>query len=258
MTSSYKDQLTTTYNAIASWFSGTRKKHWPEFDWIQWQMSSLYSDKKTLTVVEVWCGDGRLYPLLREICDQRWCTLIYTGVDISDSLLAIAQKNHPDASFVHSSMTEFLSQGETQSVDIIVGIASVQHLTQSERETFWKQSYRLLRYGWSVMLTNRSFSRRFIHKYRKLLCLSIAKHIGTLWYYDANDLMIPYRYKGKKYMRYYHIFLLDELRRWSQRWGFVIQELTYMWQRGRKTKKWQQSRNSIMHVVKSILQPKFA
>lgn len=276
---SHTENLKTVYDAIAPSFSRTRQKHWPEFDWIydiiNKKIEGNKEEKKILTIIEVWCGDGRLYRLLRE----NWISCHYTWVDISENLLAIGReeekkreekmknnekkekkKNETEstATFICQSMTEFLATQETMSCDMIIWVATVQHLDKKQRKDFFAQAYRVLQYEGDLIMTNRSYSQRFLKKYQKNILSSLFFHIITLWRKDLHNLSIAYTYEWVIYKRFYHIFRLSALRALLENAGFVIQTLTFMGQKWKITDKRQHSRNSICHCVKSIFSSKFA
>ena len=52
------------YDNQAEKFSGTRKRHWPEFDHILSHIKKSFPTQKTLRVLELGCGDGRLLSVL--------------------------------------------------------------------------------------------------------------------------------------------------------------------------------------------------
>jgi ubiquinone/menaquinone biosynthesis C-methylase UbiE len=99
--------LQTFYDNQAEKFSGTRKRHWPEFDHIVSYIKKSFPNNKPLRVLELGCGDGRLLSVLQEALGG---AISYTGVDISYNLLDIANKNHPDARWVHKDMVSFFKE----------------------------------------------------------------------------------------------------------------------------------------------------
>lgn len=56
--------LQTFYDNQAEKFSGTRKRHWPEFDHIIEYIKKSFPTKKQLRILELGCGDGRLLGVL--------------------------------------------------------------------------------------------------------------------------------------------------------------------------------------------------
>jgi hypothetical protein len=90
-------------------------------------------------------------------------------------------------------MNHYLELIPQQSCDIVIGIASVQHLpTRSEQSLFFHEAYRILNYDGSLIMTNWSLSHWFIKRYRKTLLLSIGKCIVTLGFEDRRNVMVPF------------------------------------------------------------------
>ena len=48
------------YDTEAEKFSSTRKRHWPEFEYIRDMIKNNFPHKKSLRILELGCGDGRL------------------------------------------------------------------------------------------------------------------------------------------------------------------------------------------------------
>ena len=71
--------LADFYTQSAHKWHHTRRRPRPEFDHIADYINKLQQDN--LTVIEVGCGDGRLYGYLTEHCPTK--TFIYIGVDVS-------------------------------------------------------------------------------------------------------------------------------------------------------------------------------
>ena len=71
------------YNTIAERFSRARQDVWPEFDF-------LFKNAKG-KVLDLGCGNGRFYEKLKHTD--------YTGLDISDKLIEIAQKKYGKEKF---------------------------------------------------------------------------------------------------------------------------------------------------------------
>ena len=68
-----RDELENFYDEQAKFREVTRRKHRPEFDYILEQIEKY--PKETIRLVELGCGDGRLY---RELQDKSKKTIIYT------------------------------------------------------------------------------------------------------------------------------------------------------------------------------------
>jgi ubiquinone/menaquinone biosynthesis C-methylase UbiE len=50
-------KLEAFYDSQAEKFSGTRKRHWPEFDIILAAIKAVIGRKNTIRILEVGCGD---------------------------------------------------------------------------------------------------------------------------------------------------------------------------------------------------------
>ncbi|MBX2811970.1 MAG: class I SAM-dependent methyltransferase [Myxococcales bacterium] len=71
------------YETVGDSFSQTRNFPWQGWHTIVWPSQPI------LSVLDIGCGNGRLYPFLA----KRYAKLSYTGVDFSPTLLAYAAKN---------------------------------------------------------------------------------------------------------------------------------------------------------------------
>lgn len=90
-------ELRNCYDTHSEKFSSTRKKNRPELEYILEKISLAYQQfQRPLTIVELGCGDGRLYRRIQEKYPEMIKS--YRGIDISDQLLAIAKKSSPQVS----------------------------------------------------------------------------------------------------------------------------------------------------------------
>jgi ubiquinone/menaquinone biosynthesis C-methylase UbiE len=237
--------LQSIYNTHAKHFSQTRKKHRPEMDHIIEYINTL--PQKTLTIIELWCGDGRLYQYLTT---QTKKTIKYTGVDIADKLLDIGKKAYSDAHFVHTDMLDFIQKGKQESVDIIVSVAAFHHLTtRKDRLIVLKNIYRLLKYDGSYIMTNRALSQRFAKKYWKSLYTSITKRIISIGQKDRRDVYIPW---SRQWDRYYHIFSKKQIENLSKQSGFTMKQNCYILANGTLSQEQKNARNIFTITQKSI------
>lgn len=244
------------YDSAAESFSGTRKRHWPEFTYILWYLKERFaehiSQKKALRVIELWCGDGRLLGFLEEHLGG---DIIYTWVDISYNLLAIANSNHPTATRVHSDMCDYMSNVEQESVDCVIGIASFHHLpTIPQRVQVLDNIYSCLQYEGCCLMTNWCYSNWFKAKYKAAITKARWKSYLSLWYFDKNDIMVPWKNPQWELLatRLYHIFSPWELGKlFTQSW-FTKLEQVYISSAGEITPHEADGRNLISSGVKSI------
>ncbi len=75
------------------------------------------------------------------------------------------------------------------------------------------------------MMTNRSFSLRFLKKYQKDFFASVRKYIWSLGKSEWNSIMIPRKDKKSIAKRFYHIYTLAELKKLVSLSGFIIETL---------------------------------
>jgi len=199
-----------TWNNIAEKFELTRHRVWdlePLADYA----------KSDMKVLDLGCGNGRLYETLKDKGVE------YTGIDISENLIAIAKKNY---SFCASpSHTQFLiGDGlalpfENNSFDIIYSIAVFHHLpSRALRIQFLKEAKRVLKKDGKIILIVWNLWQR---KYFKLLVkYSLLKflHKSKL---DCGDLYIPWQ---NQHQRYHHAFTKKELVKLFINAGFEIEK----------------------------------
>jgi SAM-dependent methyltransferase len=120
-------QLRECYDTHAHKFSSTRKKHWPEVEWIVEKLRSEEVEKWK-NIVELWCGDGRLWTALSE---QGIAIQHYHGVDISEELITQARQRSSGQKQVVWEVNDMLSELKTmasESCDVVIAMASFQHL----------------------------------------------------------------------------------------------------------------------------------
>ena len=111
------------YDSVAETFARSRKgKRWPEIDMILEEVRKR-SPKR---ILDAGCGSGRLYAFLRESGYAGG----YLGIDASENLVKIAQKDHPEGDFIHADMRSFQETSDT--FDMIVALASLHHLLTPE------------------------------------------------------------------------------------------------------------------------------
>lgn len=220
-------KLSECYDIHAEKFSATRKKNRPEINYIIKKIQN--EEKKQLSIVELWCGDGRLFGYLQE--SNKKMIASYQGVDISQWLLDIAQKNYgkdQQAKRIHDDMIHYLESCENESIDIVICVASFQHLPDiKSRNLFLQQVYRVLKYDWSFISIDRSRSKWMVTKHWDHITQSIKKYITSFWKREWNNILIPFQDKWKKNERLYHIFTLRELKRLLSKHGFSNGEFIY-------------------------------
>ncbi len=249
-----KEDIRTFYNKQAGRFHITRRKFWPEFQHVLDQIEKMKG--KNIKILELWCGDGRFYRYLKEHSSK---SIQYTWIDISENLIKIAKMRRKDndkenCRFISSEMWTFLDSTNQAEYDVVVAIASFQHIpTNKERIWIIKNIYKTLKYEWYCIMINWSFSKWFIKKYFKAIVLAILKNIFSLWYRKINDIYIPWKGESVIYQRYYHIFFLKELMRLFSLWEFITRQKCYIDNNWKLWNNWKNAKNTIIVVEKDIL-----
>lgn len=270
-------QLRECYDTHAEKFSSTRKKHRPEFERIAQKIENntwwTIHDKDQITkspnhqhtILELWCGDGRLYSYLK---DHGISIGSYTGVDISQQLLLKAEQHSPSTKKTQrilDDMLHYLESCPSESVDSIICVASFQHIPDRiTRDRVLRQIYRVLRYGWSLISIDRSRSRRMLQTHRKAILNSGRRFLQSGMQEERNNLMIPFKSKSNSseshtqdtsfntHHRLYHIFTRPELDLLLRTHGFVIEEMIYSSQSGEFHHERTQARNICTIVRKDV------
>ncbi|HBB04166.1 TPA: hypothetical protein DCZ39_04720 [Patescibacteria group bacterium] len=70
-----------------------------------------------------------------------------------------------------------------------------------------------MKYEGKLLMSNRSFSLRFLRKYQKDLLSSLRKYVISFGKHQRNDIMIPRKNGETIHKRFYHIYTLTELKK---------------------------------------------
>jgi len=205
-----KEQLKQSYSAIAHEFHQTRKAPWEEF------RHFLAYTKHGGTILDLGCGNGRLYEFLKPKEVQ------YLGIDHNSHLLDKARESYPEARFQLADMTNVnLPEG---GFDNVFCIAAFHHIPgRKMRKEITKAIHRSLKPDGILILTVWNL---FQFKYFKEIIkgiLSCILHLGlkTAW----NDLMI--KWGNFPIKRYYHAFLPKEFLRYFPSDNWKIEEFYF-------------------------------
>lgn len=250
-----KADLQKFYNLEAQKYAYTRKKHWAEADLFLSEISNI--EKRTINILELWCWWWRFLDQLSKIKNKK---INYTWIDMSENLINIAKnefnkgKNaNIKADFIYWDMTDYIKKPKQETFDLVVCIASFQHIpTYKERFFLIKNFYRILNYDWIVIMTNRSFSFRFIKKYYKNIISWFFRNLFKYWKLNIKDIEIPRKSKWTIYKRYYHIFTLKELKNMFTLSWFKEKKLCYLDKDWKESYKMSDAKNSLIITKKSI------
>ena len=250
------NNLADFYTAEAEKFYNTRKKNiWPEFDHILSQINQIQKDY--IYILELGCGDGRFYEFLKINCNKKFS---YLWVDISEGLINIAKRNYPIQENILDRQVQDMINFTSQELlvnkyDVVISIAAVQHIySEANRVKLFDNIYNITNYEGKLIMTNWSFSHRFIKKYYKILRKSLVSKLFTN--HDICDLYIPWKsiWSDKKvYDRYYHIFLINELKKICLKCSRIIDKIWYIDNAGNFVQNWKNSRNSLLVAIKDVI-----
>lgn len=245
-----KADLQFFYDHEAQKYYETRKKHRDEGETVLEILNNRKSTDSTkkVRILELWSWSGRFANFLRENYKGKF---EYVWVDMSGELIKYAEKENKQRSFAHDDMLHFLEEQDQESFDVVVWFASVQHLTSyQERLLLMKYVYRVLKYDGIFLMINWSLSKRFIRKYWKVILSSIGQIFISFGKHNWRDLMIPWKNGKKKYMRFYHLFGIKELKKLALFSGFNLQEVGFLTKGGELVGKWGDAKNSLLVVRK--------
>lgn len=196
------DGLKKRYNSISIDFSSCRKKPWEEMQ--------IFTDllKKGDRVLDVGCGNGRFYESINSVAE-------YVGIDLSEKLIQIAKKKHPDGNFL---IADILSAPfSSASFDKVYAIAVFHHIPSERlRQRFLEEIRRILKPGGMLILTvwdiwEKPKRRREVIRQGFLSFLGMSK-------LDVGDVILDWL--GSDF--YFHCFNLYGLKRRIKKAGFRI------------------------------------
>jgi len=214
-------KVQTDYNQIAERFSKTRSKLWPELLFLKDYV------KEKDRVLDVGCGNGRLYELFRDKQIQ------YFGVDFAKRLIEIAKRKYSDWSD-DTSIPTFLRINalnlpfESNFFDKIFSISVFHHIPSTEKRIlFLKEMKRVLKPEGELFLTVWNlWQRRYLPLILKYFFLKVLGRTRL----DFFDIFLPF--EGVE--RYYHCFRPGELEKIATEAGFKIIELKYLKRNNKK------------------------
>jgi len=194
----------TDYNRFAKEFANTRVHLWDDIKPL------LNYIRKKDKVLDLGCGNGRLYQILKE--NQ----VDYTGLDISEELIYIAKNKYPEADFIVGDIKK-LSFSDS-SFDIIFSVASFHHLPdEKSRIEALREMKRVLKKDGKILMTNWNLLGDWAEE-------KIKK--GDFSSVGENNFSVPWRNSKREIMgeRVYHAFDLKELEELFKEVGFKIEE----------------------------------
>lgn len=128
---------------------------------------------KNLRILDLGCGNGCLCGVLADMGHE------VTGVDGSETGIAIAKKNHPRARFINADIYDLEAGNalEKNYFDVVVSVEVIEHL--SHPRELMKAAKKFLKHGGSFILSTP------YHGYLKNLAIALLNrfdgHIGVTW-----------------------------------------------------------------------------
>ncbi len=218
------------YNEIAYEFSATRKTIWEEFADLN---DYVREDDR---VLDIGCGNGRLFGYL----SGRIKNFSYAGLDISEKLIEIAQKNYLDALPQNKEFKVFdginISYPEN-SFDVVFCLATLPHLPGEKlRLKFLENIRKSAKPGALLVITCWNLWQfKFILFQLKMTANFIIDKIFGKGQYDLADFYIPWKKQGvAPIYRYYHAFTQKELGSLLKKSGWEALKLGYKKRHGTK------------------------
>ena len=193
------DKVKSDYNTIAVDFDKSRQELWPGS--IEFKKYVQPGDN----VLDAGCGNGKLRLMFKDV------KVDYFGVDISQNLLTIAQKNSqfalPNQQFFNAEI--FQLPFADNFFDVIFCIAVFHHLPGYElRLKALREFQRVLKPGGVLVMSNwNRWQRQSIYYIIKFTFLKIFGKSDLAF----KDIFLPWQ-EGKV-KRYYHAFTLGELKK---------------------------------------------
>lgn len=214
-TESIINQNKEVYNGIASHFSDTRSFLWEDLVFLKQYVKSGDS------VLDVGCGNGRLYQLFEKKSSSReQGTVSFTGIDISDGLIKIARENNPECKFVVGDMRK-LSFGDG-SFDVVYSLVAFHHLPDHESQLqALSEMKRVLKPGGKIVLLNwNAYSVWVKEKIEK----------GDYEDLGNNLFKVPWKKQNKMVEgdRIYYGFTLEELEGLFKEVGLKLEEQYFL------------------------------
>jgi len=202
------------YNTISRDFSQKRSYLWPE---IKYFLKYVKSGAK---VLDVGCGNARLYPYLKNKKAS------YLGIDFSQELLKIARCKYPQARFLKVDISQVKDwQKAKGQYDVIFCTAVLHHFPTLKPHLFVlkQMNKRLKKEGFLIFTVWNLWQKKFLPLHLKQIFWKISKGFKFRW------LLVPYRVSdGKKTIiqanRFMYAFSSKELVWLLQKAGFEIIE----------------------------------
>lgn len=202
------EETRKTYDIVAGEFSTSRAKFWDELVFLAERM------KPDDRVLDIGCGNGRLFPLAKKHAAS------YVGIDHSTGLIREATRLHPEGKFLVGDAAKLPFPDSM--FDVCYSFAAIHHIPGRElRAQFVREAARVLHPGGILILTAWDLWNR---KRFGDIVLSTLKSILGLTPLEAGDLMLTFG--QNKAPRYLHAFTKRELVTLLIENGFMVESIS--------------------------------
>lgn len=200
------------YNLIASHFSNTRKHIWKDLVFI---INYITPEDK---VLDLGCGNGRFYELVNKRTNS------YTGIDISEKLIAEAKRKYPKATFKVADAAKL--PFSENSFDKVLSIAVLHHIPSKKlQKKFFEEIKKILRPKGLLILTvwdlwGNLRAKKLIFKYGFFKIIGLSK-------FDFKDIFYSWKSQDGQVIaeRYIHCFTKKEISKLARKTGFRVKEI---------------------------------
>lgn len=191
------NDLESGYDQMADKFSQTRKFFWRDLEFIADYVEN--GDK----ILDYGCGNGRLLEILK---DKK---IEYTGADVSQKLIEIAQNKHPEHKFIKLDSQSILPFPD-EYFNKIISIAVFHHFPEEYAQKMAKELFRTVRPQGKIIVTVWNLSQ---DKFKEFMAEG------------SKDLHIPFKdNKGKVFRRYHRFYTKSSLEKIFSKAGFSVEK----------------------------------
>jgi len=211
------------YNLIADQFASTRRFNWGDFA----NALSTIPLHKGAKVLDLGCGNGRVYELLKDN------DIKYFGLDISNDLVRHARNNVPSGQFVVCDLLN--TPYQDNEFDLVLCVATLHHIPSKEaRRRAVAEIYRITKTGGYVLVTTWYFWNEI--KYFKEIVKTYFRIFSRKSELDPGDFLLNWKAGSGKSIttRYFHAWRKTELLNVLKKIGFNEVSASFYLKRGQK------------------------
>ena len=208
-----QDLVTKTrndYNKVADHFSSTRYA----FNWSRVAEAIKKMQIKTgSNLLDLGCGNGRVIDILKST------GVNYTGLDISEELIKLAQEKYPKEKFIVGDLlgTPF---GDSE-FDYVLSLATLHHIPSEElRLKALEEVHRILKPSGTFLITVWYFWDD--SKFKKQIDEESLRQTAGKSKLDYGDFLKPWRDSNRNVLaeRYFHAWKKTEMKDLLEKTGF--------------------------------------